>query len=101
MSSAQAPVPAWHRVDQIGSLVRPSELVTAFAQFDRGEIDAATLTRAQDEAIRAILQKQEEIRFPILVDGEFRRQGFQDSFGQAVSGFEARRTDSQRSAEER
>jgi 5-methyltetrahydropteroyltriglutamate--homocysteine methyltransferase len=101
MSSGQGPVPAWHRVDQIGSLVRPSELVTAFAKFDRGEIDEATLTAAQDQAIRAILKKQEDMRFPILVDGEFRRHGFQDSFGQAVSGFEARKSDAQRSAEER
>lgn len=96
-----SPTPAWHRVDQIGSLIRPASLVEAFAKFDRGELDAATLRELQDTAIREALARQEAMRFPVQVDGEFRREGFQDSFGQAVSGFEAKPTTLIRSEEER
>lgn len=87
MATGPVSEPAWTRVDQIGSLVRPPELIEAFARYDRAECDEAELRVAQDRAIRAGLERQEQIHFPILSDGEFRRQGFQDSFGQAVSGF--------------
>jgi 5-methyltetrahydropteroyltriglutamate--homocysteine methyltransferase len=79
--------PPWHRVDQIGSLIRPPALVAAFDKFERGELDEASLRAEQDTAIRGILKRQEQIKFPVAVDGEFRREGFQDSFGQAVSGW--------------
>jgi len=85
MTTSQTP--AWHRVDQIGSLIRPAGLVEAFKKFDQGELDEASLRTQQDQAIRDILARQEAMKFPVAVDGEFRREGFQDSFGQAVSGF--------------
>jgi 5-methyltetrahydropteroyltriglutamate--homocysteine methyltransferase len=85
MSTSQTP--AWNRVDQIGSLVRPAGLVEAFDKFERGQLNEASLRAEQDKAIREILKRQEDMSFPIAVDGEFRRQGFQDSFGQAVSGW--------------
>ena len=85
MTTSQTP--AWNRVDQIGSLVRPAALVEAFDKFERGALDEASLRAEQDKAIRDILKRQEQLSFPVAVDGEFRRQGFQDSFGQAVSGW--------------
>ena len=85
MTTSQTP--AWNRVDQIGSLVRPPALVEAFDKFERGALDEAGLRAEQDKAIRDILKRQEQLSFPVAVDGEFRRQGFQDSFGQAVSGW--------------
>ena len=85
MTTSQTP--AWNRVDQIGSLVRPPALVEAFDKFERGALDEAGLRAEQDKAIRDILKRQEQLSLPVAVDGEFRRQGFQDSFGQAVSGW--------------
>jgi 5-methyltetrahydropteroyltriglutamate--homocysteine methyltransferase len=85
MTTSQTP--AWNRVDQIGSLIRPPALVEAFEKFERGTLDEASLRAEQDKAIREILKRQEQMSFPVAVDGEFRRQGFQDSFGQAVSGW--------------
>jgi 5-methyltetrahydropteroyltriglutamate--homocysteine methyltransferase len=98
---ATTQTPAWNRVDQIGSLIRPPSLVQAFERFERGDLDEAGLRSIQDEEIRKILARQEQMRFPIAVDGEFRRQGFQDSFGQAVSGWVGGKDDPQRTEEER
>jgi 5-methyltetrahydropteroyltriglutamate--homocysteine methyltransferase len=76
------------RVDQNGSLVRPQRLLDVFERNARGEADNAELKQTQDEAIRAVIRKQEEIGFPIVSDGEFRRRNFQESFGNAVSGYD-------------
>jgi 5-methyltetrahydropteroyltriglutamate--homocysteine methyltransferase len=76
------------RVDQNGSLVRPQHLLDVFERNARGEADDAELSQAQDEAIRAVIRKQEEIGLPIVSDGEFRRRNFQESFGNAVSGYD-------------
>src|SRR5690348_6775236 len=76
------------RVDHIGSLVRPQRLIEVFGLWARGEADDGELLRAQDEAIRAGIRKQEEIGLPIVSDGEFRRRNFQESFAKAVSGYD-------------
>ena len=76
------------RVDQNGSLVRPLPLLEAFDRYARGEADEKQLDRAQDEAIRAVIRRQEEIGLPVVSDGEFRRRNFQESFGHAVSGYD-------------
>ena len=76
------------RIDHIGSLVRPARLKDAFAGFDRGQLSKEELRQAQDEAIREVIAKQEAHGLPIVTDGEFRRHSFQESFSEAVSGFE-------------
>jgi 5-methyltetrahydropteroyltriglutamate--homocysteine methyltransferase len=76
------------RVDHIGSLVRPAKLKHAFARYDRGQLSKEELLRAQDEAIRAVIAQQEAHGLPVITDGEFRRHSFQESFSEAVSGFE-------------
>jgi 5-methyltetrahydropteroyltriglutamate--homocysteine methyltransferase len=43
---------------------------------------------AQDEAIREVIARQETHGLPVVTDGEFRRHNFQESFSEAVSGFE-------------
>ncbi|MGE5060116.1 MAG: hypothetical protein ACM3N3_12835 [Betaproteobacteria bacterium] len=76
------------RIDHIGSLVRPTKLKTAFARHDRKEAAYEELKQAQDDAIREVIQKQEEHGLPVVTDGEFRRHNFQESFSQCVSGFD-------------
>ena len=68
------------RVDHIGSLVRPARLKDVFARYDRGQSSREDLASAQDEAIREVIQQQENHGFPIVTDGEFRRHSFQESF---------------------
>jgi 5-methyltetrahydropteroyltriglutamate--homocysteine methyltransferase len=76
------------RVDQNGSLVRPQHLLDVFERHARGQADDAALQEVQDAAIRAAIRKQEDIGLPIISDGEFRRRNFQESFANAVSGYD-------------
>src|SRR5579862_4164180 len=76
------------RVDQNGSLIRPLPLLDAFEQHAHGRAGEPELRAAQDEAIRAVIRKQEAIGLPIVSDGEFRRRNFQESFSTAVSGYD-------------
>jgi 5-methyltetrahydropteroyltriglutamate--homocysteine methyltransferase len=76
------------RIDHIGSLVRPMSLRDAFARHDRGQVPREELVKAQDEAIRDVIQRQEAHGFPVVTDGEFRRHNFQESFSQCVTGFD-------------
>ena len=76
------------RVDQNGSLVRPLPLLEVFDRYAQGEADEKELVRAQDQVIREVIRKQEEIGLPVVCDGEFRRRNFQESFGHAVSGYD-------------
>ena len=76
------------RVDQNGSLVRPQSLLEVFDRQARGQATDAELRAAQDTAIRAVIRKQQAVGLPILSDGEFRRRNFQESFSNAVSGYD-------------
>jgi methionine synthase II (cobalamin-independent) len=75
------------RVDQVGSLLRPKKLKEAFANSGKGNIDEAELGRIQDEAIRDVVAKQVAHNLPIVVDGEFRRTSFMESFA-VIAGVE-------------
>jgi 5-methyltetrahydropteroyltriglutamate--homocysteine methyltransferase len=75
------------RVDQVGSLLRPSTLKDAYARHGDGEIGDGELTRVQEESVKELIAKQEAHGLSILTDGEFRRLNFQDSFVESVSGF--------------
>jgi methionine synthase II (cobalamin-independent) len=75
------------RIDQVGSLLRPQELKDAYSRHGNGEIGDDELARAQDEAVKALIAKQEAHGLSILTDGEYRRLNFQDSFVESVAGF--------------
>ncbi|MGH7847236.1 MAG: cobalamin-independent methionine synthase II family protein [Candidatus Binatia bacterium] len=75
------------RVDLVGSMLRPQMLKDAFARYGSGEADEAERRRAQDEAIRDLIGKELAHDVPIVVDGEFRRSSFMESFSE-VAGVE-------------
>ncbi|HEX2931148.1 MAG TPA: 5-methyltetrahydropteroyltriglutamate--homocysteine S-methyltransferase [Candidatus Binatia bacterium] len=75
------------RVDQVGSLLRPQRLKDAFASRGEGRLDDQGLRQAQDEAIREVVARQVAHDLPIIVDGEFRRTSFMESFS-VVAGVE-------------
>ncbi len=87
MTAASLPDLETLRVDQVGSLLRPGVLKQAFARFGLGEIDAEQLREAQDQAIGEAIAKQEAHQLPVVVDGEFRRTSFMESFS-VVAGVE-------------
>ena len=75
------------RVDLVGSMLRPQELKEAFAKYGEGQLNEADLKTAQDNAIRDLVAKQVTHNLPIVVDGEFRRTSFMESFA-VVAGVE-------------
>jgi len=75
------------RVDQVGSLLRPEKLKQAFAEYGSGKIAEKELREVQDNAIRDVVTKQVAHNLPIVVDGEFRRTSFMESFA-VVAGVE-------------
>ena len=76
------------RADQVGSLLRPSELIAAREQFQNGQIDQATLRQAEDVAIADVVKRQEACGFGVVVDGEYRRENWWIDFVQGLSGVE-------------
>jgi 5-methyltetrahydropteroyltriglutamate--homocysteine methyltransferase len=75
------------RVDLVGSLLRSQTLKDAFANYGEGSAREVDLKDAQDEAIRDVVAKQVAHNLPIIVDGEFRRTSFMESFA-VVAGVE-------------
>ena len=74
------------RADHVGSLLRPPELLKARDNFAAGQIDAAALRAVEDEAIREVVQKQEEVGLQSATDGEFRRASWHMDFIYQLDG---------------
>jgi len=74
------------RADHVGSLLRPPALKQARADFKAGKITADDLRRAEDQAIRESVRKQEEIGLPAATDGEFRRDQWHMDFIYQLGG---------------
>jgi 5-methyltetrahydropteroyltriglutamate--homocysteine methyltransferase len=71
------------RADQVGSFLRPPELLRARA-------DAAPpdeLRHIEDQAILSLLEQQRATGIDVFTDGEFRRPNFLADFTSAVEGF--------------
>jgi 5-methyltetrahydropteroyltriglutamate--homocysteine methyltransferase len=77
------------RNDVVGSLLRPAELKQARQRYDAGKLSLDDLRQAEDREIRKAVGLQEGLGLAVVTDGEFRRLNFQDSFGEAVSGYDA------------
>lgn len=75
------------RTDVVGSLLRPEAWKNARVRLDEGRVPAAEFRAIEDEEIRRIVRMQESLGLEVVTDGEMRRLSFQDSFGDAVSGY--------------
>jgi 5-methyltetrahydropteroyltriglutamate--homocysteine methyltransferase len=73
-----------YRADQVGSLLRPKELLKAI----RSEVPADQLKELEDRQILRVLGRQKDLGFKIFSDGEFRRRGFMSDFHESVSGLD-------------
>lgn len=74
------------RADQVGSLLRPKELLEARDRFFKGEIPKEALREAEDRAIRDVIRKQEGVGLRSVTDGEFRRTFFHVDFLERLQG---------------
>ncbi len=76
------------RADQVGSLLRPTELIQARSDFEAQKISSDELHAAEDKAITQIVKRQEDCGFQVVVDGEFRRENWWIDFVRSLSGVE-------------
>jgi 5-methyltetrahydropteroyltriglutamate--homocysteine methyltransferase len=74
------------RADHVGSLLRPPELREARARAKAGQLDAAKLKEAEDQAIREAVKRQEAIGLEGVTDGEFRRDTWHLDFVRQLEG---------------
>lgn len=75
------------RAEQVGSLLRPPELLRARSAFASGGIPIEELRLKEDQSIRAALEKQRSIGLDVLSDGEMRRGSWLTDMADAVEGF--------------
>jgi 5-methyltetrahydropteroyltriglutamate--homocysteine methyltransferase len=77
------------RVDHTGGFRKPERLLDVYRRYARGEASGSEVRRLQNECVRELIATEEAHNLPVLSDGEYRRRQFQESFGEAVSGFDA------------
>ncbi|HET6932410.1 MAG TPA: hypothetical protein VFI45_18950 [Candidatus Acidoferrum sp.] len=82
-SGERKPMGAPYKADNIGSLLRPAELLQA-----RESARPEELRKLEDEHILRVLNKQKELGFECVTDGELRRRNFMSDFTDAVEGFD-------------
>jgi len=78
-----------YRADQLGSLLRPPELLEARAAYAAGRMTSAELQDFEDTAILAALEMQRQTGINVFTDGEYRRGTFRSSFAESVDGMVA------------
>jgi len=74
------------RADQVGSLLRPKDLLEKRYKWKIGELSPEELRKAEDDAIAETVKKAESIGIKAITDGEFRRDYFHLDFLQQLDG---------------
>ena len=74
------------KADHVGSFLRPKALLDAREQHQSGAISAEELRAVEDEAIRGIVEFQEDLGLQGITDGEFRRTFFHVDFLTQLDG---------------
>src|SRR5262249_61651381 len=82
-----------YRAEQVGSLLRPPQLLQYRAQYGESRLPLEELRSREDEAIEAALQKQQQIGIDILTDGEMRRGSWLTDMAGAGVGIVAPRVE--------
>lgn len=74
------------RADHVGSLLRPRHLLEARRDVAQGQRTAEELRQIEDEAIREVVRRQEEVGLQSATDGEFRRASWHMDFLYQIGG---------------
>ena len=80
-------MPPRYRAANVGSFLRPPELLQARRDFANEKLSAELLHAAEDAAILMTLEGQQRAGLPILTDGELRRGSWLTDMADAVDGF--------------
>src|SRR5262252_5387192 len=78
-------MPFAYRADQVGSLLRHKELLELRKDPN---VDSNRLHECEDRHILRALNRQKDLGFKILSDGEFRRGGFMSDFYDSIDGID-------------
>jgi len=76
-----------YRADQVGSLLRPPELIDARIDQAEGRLTEDQLREVEDRAILTALEMQRQAGMTIYTDGEYRRAMWLTGLPAAVEGF--------------
>ena len=76
------------RADQVGSLLRTTEIKETRLRWKQGLVSAAALRVIEDKSIAATVKKVESLGIKSITDGEFRRDYFHLDFLQQLEGVE-------------
>ncbi len=79
------------RADEVGSLLRPPRIKQARARFEKGEISANDLRKAEDLEIEKVVHRQASLGLKLATDGEFRRSSWHFDFLGKLTGCESYR----------
>jgi 5-methyltetrahydropteroyltriglutamate--homocysteine methyltransferase len=74
-----------YRADQVGSLLRPADLLEA----RHAHAPPEQLHALEDRHIIAVLERQRALGIDVVTDGELRRSNFMSDLTDAVDGFDA------------
>ena len=74
------------RADNIGSLLRPAELLAARAALREGRMDEQQVREVEDRSILAALEMEKSAGVQIFTDGEYRRDIFTADITKAIDG---------------
>src|SRR6202451_277739 len=82
-------MPPRFRAENVGSFLRPPELLQARAEYTWGKLSAEELHAVEEAAILATFEGQRKAGLPIFTDGELRRGSWLTDMADAVEGFVA------------
>jgi 5-methyltetrahydropteroyltriglutamate--homocysteine methyltransferase len=82
-------MPPRYRAENVGSLLRPTDLLRARADHAAGKLKIEELRTAEDRAILAAFEGQRKVGMSIFTDGEMRRGSWLTDMADAVEGFVA------------
>ncbi|KAI2611730.1 UROD/MetE-like protein [Hypoxylon fragiforme] len=77
-----------YRADQVGSFLRPSQLLEARQQAAEGKLTPTELRELEDKYVADVVKKQLDAGIRSITDGEFRRQWFHVDFLRHLYGVE-------------
>ncbi len=76
-----------YRAENVGSFLRPPELLEARAARAEGRLSPEGLRKIEDRAILDVLELQRQVGIDVYTDGELRRGSFLSDVADAVEGF--------------
>ena len=74
------------RADHVGSFLRPQLLREAREAFFAGKLAAPALRAVEDECIKEVVRRQQDVGLRGVTDGEFRRTYFHVDFLEKLAG---------------